>query len=100
MGNKIVGYIDAEHHGGHRMGWTSQAWDIHDAFELGIKMEDGTWWFEGDIGTHWGLVRFTLVYDEDTLQWTTLCDGALVRFSYQVRQFLSESRKIGSIHDK
>ena len=42
--DEVVGFIDAKHHGGGLMGWTSQAWDIHDSFELGVEI-DGEWVF-------------------------------------------------------
>ena len=68
---------------------------IHDAFEQGIKIDNGEWWFEGDIGLESGR-DFTLEIVDMYWRLVFDCSNA-VGASIQRLRFC---QRFGTIHDR
>ncbi len=75
-------------------------WGENQAFEQGIKMPDGSYWFEGDIGKERGCPQFELCFNG--IRWTKIYrvnKTEIVRTIVSIES-LEVAKRLGNIHDK
>ncbi|HDY90017.1 MAG TPA: hypothetical protein ENH82_18090 [bacterium] len=69
----------------------------HDAFEQGIKMPDGSYWFEGDIGKSNGEDFTVKIRSIDRTWYACFDDGINIPLGLVMKNY-SDIKHIGNIH--